>query len=148
MPNELNGGYAKCSLKHIDAPTLVSQEISCPVVLSAESVLTPGLIMGLHPEEMVASGNSTMSSEKSDSDSNGQELLKSMMRVLLPRAFPLLNKNSKKRRDISGKAHAHFTKCNPQVELMGMKSQDGNNGLHSFTDIISQGMIIQFCAEL
>lgn len=148
MPNELNSENAKFSLTDIDAPPTVPGKMSCHAVLSAEPVLTQGLIMGLHSEQMVTSGNSNISSEKSDSDSNGQELLKSMMSFLLPQALPLLNKTSKKRRAIAGNANTHFTRCDPQLNLKEMKSQYRNGGTHSLTDIVSQGTGIQFCAEL
>eukprot|EP00268_Persea_americana_P023888 TRINITY_DN23401_c0_g2_i2.p1 TRINITY_DN23401_c0_g2~~TRINITY_DN23401_c0_g2_i2.p1 ORF type:complete len:1081 (-),score=258.90 TRINITY_DN23401_c0_g2_i2:211-3453(-) len=141
MPNESNSENAKFSLKDIDAPPTVPQKMSCHAVLSGEPVLTHGLIMGLHPEQMVTSGNSNISSEKSDSDSNGQELLKSMMSFLLPQALPLLNKTSKKRRASAGNANTHFTKCDPQLNLKEMKSQYRNGETHSLTDIVSQGSL-------
>lgn len=52
-----------------------------------------------HEEEEIGMCNSSTASEKSDFDSVGQEMAKSMMTVLLPQAVPLLKESSKKKKE-------------------------------------------------
>ena len=49
-------------------------------------------------EDEISTSNSNVSSGKGDLDSVGQDIAKSMMTVLLPRALPLLNTFSRKKK--------------------------------------------------
>lgn len=69
---------------------VISTDTAIPEVLAADSE-------SLREDEMGTS-NSNGSSEKGDLDSVGQEIAKSMMTVLLPRALPLLKTFSRKKR--------------------------------------------------
>ncbi|KAL3511024.1 hypothetical protein ACH5RR_030425 [Cinchona calisaya] len=69
---------------------VIATDLAIPEVLATESE-------SLREDEMGTS-NSNASSEKGDSDSVGQEIAKSMMTVLLPRALPLLKTFSRKKK--------------------------------------------------
>ncbi|XP_058070516.1 uncharacterized protein LOC131219413 isoform X2 [Magnolia sinica] len=142
MP-ELKRKSRTCSLKCMDAPHKNSQdneETSFPVIFSQDVVLSEGPIVGSHPEEEIGTSSaSNASSGKSDFDSVGQDLVKSMMTLLLPQALPLLKKTSKKKRALVENAGVPFTKCDPCINLEGLKSLKENDGTHHVTDVISQG---------
>ncbi|CAK7326230.1 unnamed protein product [Dovyalis caffra] len=65
--------------------------------LVTEAIISQGLVTESHPEEVIGTPNSNGSSERSDFDSVGQDVAKSMMTLLLPQAIPLLKKNSRKK---------------------------------------------------
>ncbi|XP_077217044.1 DNA binding protein isoform X2 [Tasmannia lanceolata] len=135
-PNALNSECGKCASKSINAPPTISQDMSCPVTCTQNAVLSEGMITGLHPEEEIGgtSGTSNESSQKSECDSVGQELLKSMMTVLLPRALPLLKKTSKKKKAPASHEETSFIKYASCFNLDG-------DGAHHLTDAISRGTL-------
>ncbi|XP_062162867.1 uncharacterized protein LOC133869800 isoform X2 [Alnus glutinosa] len=65
---------------------------------AANMVISEGLLTESHPQEEIGTSGSIASSEKSDYDSVGQEMAKSMMTFLLPQAIPLLKKASRKKK--------------------------------------------------
>ncbi|CAK9142437.1 unnamed protein product [Ilex paraguariensis] len=71
-----------------------------------------------HPEE-IGTSSSNAGSEKSDFDSVGQEITKSMMTVLLPRALPLLKKFSRKKK---------ITTNHSDSSIHRVRSPEENNG--------------------
>lgn len=71
----------------------VKEELIVTKVATSEGLLTES-----HPEEEISTSNSNPGSEKGDFDSVGQEIAKSMMKVLLPQAIPLLKKSSSKKK--------------------------------------------------
>ncbi|KAJ4961074.1 hypothetical protein NE237_020984 [Protea cynaroides] len=82
----------------------------------------------LHPEEDMDTSTSNISSQKSDYDSVGQELTKSMIRVLLPQALPLLKKMPTRKRRPIRSSEISDTKCDPAVSVVGLKIQEESNG--------------------
>lgn len=69
-----------------------------PVACSPVDTIQKGIIRDSLPEIGSSSGSSNPSLEKMDLDLAGQELARSMMTFLLPRAVPLLTKTYVKRR--------------------------------------------------
>ncbi|KAG6764005.1 hypothetical protein POTOM_031457 [Populus tomentosa] len=69
-------------------------------LLVTEAITSQGLITESHPEEVIGTPNSNGNSERSDFDSAGQDIAKSMMTVLLPQAIPLLKNKSRKKKTI------------------------------------------------
>ncbi len=65
---------------------------------AADMVISEGLVNESHPHEEIGTSNFNVNSEKSDYDSVGLEMVKSMMTFLLPQAIPLLKKASKKKK--------------------------------------------------
>lgn len=76
--------------------------------LTAAHMAPEGFVTESIPEELDIN-HSGGSSEKSEFDSVGQETAKSMMKVLLPQALPLLKKVSKKKKERNGRT---FTEDN------------------------------------
>ncbi|KAJ8774514.1 hypothetical protein K2173_016960 [Erythroxylum novogranatense] len=68
------------------------------VYILGDMGLSEGLVTESHPEEDIATSNSNINSGKSDFDSVGEEVAKSMMTVLLPQAVPLLKRSSSKKK--------------------------------------------------
>lgn len=79
----------------------------------------------LPEDEMVISSNNT-NSEKCDAESVGDEIAKSMMTVLLPRAVPLLKTFSrkKKKRNPLKSQRSHGNNDSPGISMND--STDGN----------------------
>lgn len=67
-----------------------------------EAITSQGLITESHPEEVIGTPNSNGNSERSDFDSAGQDIAKSMMTFLLPQAIPLLKNKSRKKKKTIG----------------------------------------------
>ncbi|KAK9276843.1 hypothetical protein L1049_006380 [Liquidambar formosana] len=96
--------------------------------ISAHMVISDGSPTESHPEEEMGTSISNASSEKSDFDSVGQEIAKSMMTVLLPQALPLLKKASKKK---------NTTIIPLEISSCMVKSQEENNGSGHFVVVTS-----------
>lgn len=64
---------------------------------TADLIISEGLVDESHLQEEIGTSNSNVNSEKSDCDSVGQEMVKSMMTFLLPQAVPLLKNSSRKK---------------------------------------------------
>ncbi|KAF8399648.1 hypothetical protein HHK36_015517 [Tetracentron sinense] len=108
-------------------------------LVAIDTVMSEGLLTELHPEEEAATSTSNASSEKSDFDSVGQEVAKSMMTVLLPQAVPLLEKISRKGRETSRILTNSLTENDPFVNLVGVKSQEECNDISHLIDVASPG---------
>ncbi|KAG2702527.1 hypothetical protein I3760_06G093900 [Carya illinoinensis] len=67
-------------------------------LIAADTVISEELVTESHPQEETGTSNTNASSEKSDYDSVGQEIAKSMMTLLLPQAVPLLKMVSRKKK--------------------------------------------------
>jgi hypothetical protein len=93
-------------------------------------VISEGLLTESHPREEIGTSGSIASSEKSDYDSVGQEMAKSMMTFLLPQAIPLLKKASRKK-----KAMVSPSKIVPCM----VKSQWENNEARYTVDVPPPG---------
>ncbi|KAL0003640.1 hypothetical protein SO802_011201 [Lithocarpus litseifolius] len=65
---------------------------------AADLIISEGLVDESHLQEEIGTSNSNANSEKSDCDSVGQEMVKSMMTFLLPQAVPLLKNSSRKKK--------------------------------------------------
>lgn len=65
---------------------------------AADLIISEGLVDESHLQEEIVTSNSNANSEKSDCDSLGQEMVKSMMTFLLPQAVPLLKNSSRKKK--------------------------------------------------
>lgn len=68
-------------------------------VISAELTVSEVLMAESYPEDDKDPGSSYPSSESADFDSVGQEIANSMMTLLLPRALPLLNTFSRRKKN-------------------------------------------------
>ncbi|XP_059655666.1 uncharacterized protein LOC132302749 [Cornus florida] len=100
------------SALHNGSPYNVKGEL-----VAVQVVISEGSLAESHPEEDI--GTSNASSEKSDFDSVGDDIDKSMMTVLLPQALPLLRTFSRKKK----------ATVNPSgISLHTMKTQKEHNG--------------------
>ena len=101
--------------------------------LSAADVANfEGSITESHLEGEMANYTSNGSSERSDFDSVGQEVAKSMMTVLLPQALPLLKKTSRKKK---------ATNNHLRLPLCRAESLEENNGACPIVNIASPGLV-------
>ncbi|XP_042501925.1 uncharacterized protein LOC122079475 isoform X2 [Macadamia integrifolia] len=94
----------------------------------------------LHPAKDM--DTSTSNSQKSDYDSVGNELTKSMMTVLLPRALPLLKKTSMRKTRPIQSSEISNTKCDPPVSLVDLKIQEESNGFSHLRDEASPSKLV------
>lgn len=113
------------------------------MLVSADTVVSELLV-----EENMGASTSNASSENSDFDSFGQELAKSMMTVLLPRAVPLLKKTSMQKRKTIRSLEISPTKCDPCSNLAGVKIQEENNGINHLANVVSPGTTVQSLINL
>ncbi|XP_020533646.1 uncharacterized protein LOC105630963 isoform X2 [Jatropha curcas] len=74
---------------------VIKEEIMATEVADSEELANKP-----YPKEEMGTSSSHLSSERSDFDSVGQDIAKSMMTVLLPQAIPLLKKTSSKKKRI------------------------------------------------
>ncbi|XP_065860602.1 uncharacterized protein [Euphorbia lathyris] len=77
--------------------TLVKTNCGIKEVILTNAVVSDDLVNKSHPEEETGTSNWNVNSERSDFDSIGQDITKSMMTFLLPQAIPLLKKTSSKK---------------------------------------------------
>ncbi|XP_043716398.1 uncharacterized protein LOC122664583 [Telopea speciosissima] len=96
----------------------------------------------LHSAKDMDTSSLNISSQKSDYDSVGQELTKSMMTVLLPRALPLLKKIPMGKRSPIQSSKIFDTKCDPPVSLVGLKIQEESNGFCHFRNEASPSKLV------
>lgn len=85
-----------------------------------------------HLEEEMSVYTSNGNSERSDFNSVGQEVAKSMMTVLLPQALPLLKKTSSKKKAANNQFEFLFSRA----ESLGEK-----NGACPTVNVASHGMV-------
>ncbi|EEF50725.1 conserved hypothetical protein [Ricinus communis] len=113
---------------------ITSDKITCGV---KEVLMVTDLVVSEHlvntsclEEEEAGISNSNVGSEKSDFDSVGQDIAKSMMTVLLPQAVPLLKKTSRKKKKTINSSKNFPSTCKPYEESNGtgsfMKAQSPN----------------------
>ncbi|XP_048232822.1 uncharacterized protein LOC8264610 isoform X2 [Ricinus communis] len=113
---------------------ITSDKITCGV---KEVLMVTDLVVSEHlvntsclEEEEAGTSNSNVGSEKSDFDSVGQDIAKSMMTVLLPQAVPLLKKTSRKKKKTISSSKNFPSICKPYEESNGtgsfMKAQSPN----------------------
>ncbi|XP_057961058.1 uncharacterized protein LOC131153051 isoform X2 [Malania oleifera] len=109
-----------------------------PHSLKDSLVVAEDLVSELNPEEEIGTSNSNPCSEKSDFDSVGHEIAKSMMTVLLPQALPLLKRSRKTKESINQSEISH---C-------GVKFEENNENDH-FVDVESTAGLLftNCCAE-
>ncbi|XP_072988523.1 uncharacterized protein [Typha latifolia] len=94
IPKELIDIHNQCTLECMHPmPDGISYLVKCTPDNGSSRVIKDSL-----PEVNPSPGSSNPSSERTDSDSTGQELAKSMMAFLLPQAVPLLKKTYIKRK--------------------------------------------------
>ncbi|XP_050203355.1 uncharacterized protein LOC126653495 isoform X2 [Mercurialis annua] len=80
--------------------TIMLDKFTCGVeeeFMVTDPVVSEQLVTKSSPEEESGTFSSNFSSEKSDMDSVGHDIAKSMMTLLLPQAIPLLNITSRKK---------------------------------------------------
>uniref|UniRef100_A0A6N2M7V0 FYR C-terminal domain-containing protein n=1 Tax=Salix viminalis TaxID=40686 RepID=A0A6N2M7V0_SALVM len=99
--------------------------------LVTEAITSQGLITESHTEEVIGTPHSNGNSERSDFDSAGHDIAKSMMTFLLPQAIPLLqNKSGKKKKTIS------YSEVVPNTP----KPRENNDENRQFVEIQSPGV--------
>ncbi|KAL5988141.1 hypothetical protein ACLOJK_035904 [Asimina triloba] len=114
---------------------VVPSGVSFSSLSSQDQLSSEGAIIGSHAEEGKGTYCASLSSSgKIDSDSAGQDLVKSMMTVLLPQALPLLKKTSKKKRAMN--AGVPVTKSDPCLTLGKLKSSAENDETSHIADAV------------
>ncbi|GMY25815.1 hypothetical protein FCV25MIE_21057 [Fagus crenata] len=112
---------------------------------AADMVISEGLVNESHPHEEIGTSNFNVNSEKSDYDSVGPEMVKSMMTFLLPQAIPLLKKASKKKKATiksqgKNKEARYFVDVPPPaVTLMENACLEKDERMHIQSTVIGSG---------
>lgn len=119
--------YADDTFNPKEIPFNGNNELTAACIITSED-----LVIESHPEEEMVTCTAHASSERSDIDSVGQEITKSMMTVLLPRALPLLKTFTRKKK----------TESKPsEVSLYKKRSKKKNNKMDLVVDVASPGKV-------
>ncbi|KAK1273367.1 hypothetical protein QJS04_geneDACA021453 [Acorus gramineus] len=126
-PMGMNAEGLGCTSKCMNDPSSMPNEKSSRKAVGVVSSMRP--VKELPPEEEQGTflSSQNASSEKTDSDSPGQDLARSMMTVLLPQALPLLKKTYKRKKANSRNKEIHFSRCEPQLNSTKLKSSIEND---------------------
>ncbi|KAF6140079.1 hypothetical protein GIB67_001820 [Kingdonia uniflora] len=113
------------------SPCHIKDELAAPV-----AVVSGEMGMDSHPEEESITSSPNASSEKSDFDSVGRELAKSMMNFLLPQAVPLLKKKtSSKKRTTTRKTDISITDGDNFVAFAILKAPEKIYGPYNALEV-------------
>ncbi|ERN17864.1 uncharacterized protein LOC18446213 isoform X2 [Amborella trichopoda] len=136
--DDVNRNCSSSESLELDPLISVTKKISSPVkvVVSSEKLKAE---LNSGEENGTFSSTPNTSSEKSDFDSAGQELEKSMMMVLLPQVLPLLQKYSRKKKVNTWKRNTSSIKSGIHVNKDGLKFLLEANGNSRPSDIECEG---------
>ncbi|KAK2975934.1 hypothetical protein RJ640_008034 [Escallonia rubra] len=114
----------------------VNQEL-----IAAHTVMSENLGTESYPEDEMATSTQNVNSDKRDCDSVGHEIAKSMIKVLLPRALPLLKTFSKKKKAATNLSRTQLLTENLHKEQLEEKvhvqGTDLNSVLPSCGEVLS-----------
>ncbi|XP_019074824.1 uncharacterized protein LOC100268093 isoform X3 [Vitis vinifera] len=119
---------AYASTAHKEGPDNVKDELT-----AADMTIFEGSVTESHLEGEVGTYTSNGSSERSDFDSVGQEVAKSMMTVLLPQALPLLKETSRKKKATNNHLGLSFYRA---------ESLDENSGACPIVNVASPALVL------
>ncbi|KAJ9707739.1 hypothetical protein PVL29_000014 [Vitis rotundifolia] len=119
---------AYASTAHKESPDNVKDELT-----AADTTIFEGSVTESHLEGEVGTYTSNGSLERSDFDSVGQEVAKSMMTVLLPQALPLLKETSRKKKATNNHLGLSFYRA---------ESLDKNNGACPIVNVASPALVL------
>lgn len=104
-----------------------ANELASACIITSDDLKTES-----RPGEDAVTSTEHISSEKSDIDSVGQEIATSMMTVLLPRALPLLKKDTRKKKST----------LNPSgISVYKKRSTYKSSNTKLFVDVTSSGNV-------
>ncbi|KAH0668456.1 hypothetical protein KY289_022949 [Solanum tuberosum] len=107
----------------------LTAEIVKDVVAAASTIVPDSLIIDSQPESEMGTSSLEVNSQKSESDSAGHEIAKSMMTFLLPRALPLIRTYTRKKKN--------DTKS-PEISIHNSQDENKKIGLYLDSTSVSE----------